>query len=127
MGEKKNSIFNDHIHMTARLSLTTRVRVSRVRKRRRRRRRRIRVDNKLLKLHFAGVSSICMKLLVSDQCTHKLTAHTNTPEFYAVYRLIVLPILTGSSASARTFVSTTVSFSSGVSFLFGYITTHALI
>lgn len=38
--------------------------------------RRRRVDNKLLpKLHFAGVSSICMKLLVSDQCAHNLTAH----------------------------------------------------
>lgn len=37
--------------------------------------RRRRVDNKLPKLHFAKLSSICMKLLVSDQCAHMLTAH----------------------------------------------------
>lgn len=43
-----------------------------VRKRRRRSRR---VDNKLPKLHSVRLSSICMKLLVSDRCAHMLTAH----------------------------------------------------
>lgn len=47
------------------------------------------VDNKLPKLRFSGISSICMKLLVSDQCAHMMT-QSIAPVFIRWYSSITI-------------------------------------